>query len=221
MALEILYSEVSKDFRVTEDGRLFRLSNQWGREKEVEIKSNHGDGYCGVGWKNKIYLSHRIMYSLYYQVDVDVNLKIDHKDGNRANNLKDNLHLVTNRGNSQNKECHRGGKLLGCRLHKCGKWQARILINDRDISLGLYEAELEAHNAYNTALTMLDKTVEEIKEFFGIKTKDKCTSKFVGVSFHKQTGKWQAETCINGKRKYLGLFQTEEQAHQAICKYRN
>lgn len=39
------------------------------------------------------------------------------------------------------------------------------------------------------------------------------TSSFVGVTFHKQTKKWQAQIKINGKSKYLGLFNKEEDAH--------
>lgn len=36
-----------------------------------------------------------------------------------------------------------------------------------------------------------------------------------GVCFHKGTGKFQAQIRINGLRTYLGLFETEEAAHQA------
>lgn len=38
-----------------------------------------------------------------------------------------------------------------------------------------------------------------------------------GVSFHRKTKKWQAEIHVNGKKKYLGLFETPEKAHDAYC----
>lgn len=41
------------------------------------------------------------------------------------------------------------------------------------------------------------------------------TSGFKGVSKHNQTGKWQARIKVNGKDKYLGLFEHPEDAHQA------
>lgn len=41
------------------------------------------------------------------------------------------------------------------------------------------------------------------------------TSGYKGVSFHKQSGKWQASIKINGKQKYLGLFLSQKQAHNA------
>jgi len=37
----------------------------------------------------------------------------------------------------------------------------------------------------------------------------------VGVYFHKATGKFMAQLAINGKRRYLGLFNTAEEAFQA------
>ena len=38
------------------------------------------------------------------------------------------------------------------------------------------------------------------------------TSGFVGISFHKLTGKWQASIQAYGKRKHLGEFDTPEEA---------
>lgn len=37
----------------------------------------------------------------------------------------------------------------------------------------------------------------------------------VGVSFHKSSGKFRAYLSINGKKKFLGLFATPEEAFQA------
>ena len=40
-------------------------------------------------------------------------------------------------------------------------------------------------------------------------------SGYIGVSYHKATGKWQASICVNYKTKYLGLYDTIEAAAQA------
>ena len=38
-------------------------------------------------------------------------------------------------------------------------------------------------------------------------------AKLLGVSWHKQNAKWQAGIVANGKRHYLGTFDTAEEAH--------
>ena len=40
-------------------------------------------------------------------------------------------------------------------------------------------------------------------------------SGFKGVVFHPKTGKWQAQTHINGKQTYLGIYNTPEEAAKA------
>ncbi len=42
-----------------------------------------------------------------------------------------------------------------------------------------------------------------------------CTSKYKGVYFRKDIGKWQAAIRINGKTKHLGVFSNELEAHAA------
>jgi hypothetical protein len=44
------------------------------------------------------------------------------------------------------------------------------------------------------------------------------TSGYPGVSWHKATGKWQAEIYSDGKSKYLGLFQSHREAVIARAK---
>lgn len=41
------------------------------------------------------------------------------------------------------------------------------------------------------------------------------TSKFTGVDFMAKSGKWRARIRLYGTHEYLGLFKTEEEAHQA------
>lgn len=38
-----------------------------------------------------------------------------------------------------------------------------------------------------------------------------------GTSFHKRIGKWYTSLSVNGKRKHLGYFATEQEAHDAYC----
>ena len=52
------------------------------------------------------------------------------------------------------------------------------------------------------------------------KTKiENCTSKYIGVCYHIKNKKWQADIKINGEKKYIGLFNTEEEAAKARDEY--
>lgn len=44
------------------------------------------------------------------------------------------------------------------------------------------------------------------------------SSKYSGVHWKKDNNKWQAEITINKKKKYLGLFPTQEEAAEAYLK---
>lgn len=45
------------------------------------------------------------------------------------------------------------------------------------------------------------------------------TSGYKGVYFHKQTQKWAARAQRNYKQNWIGLFDTPEEAHQALVKF--
>ena len=43
----------------------------------------------------------------------------------------------------------------------------------------------------------------------------KKTSKYTGVSWHKMNKKWRAQTSVNGKNKYIGDYDSEDDAYKA------
>ena len=49
--------------------------------------------------------------------------------------------------------------------------------------------------------------------------KQNSSSKYIGVSLHKPTGKYQAKISINNKNKHIGLYETEEDAGKAFDDY--
>jgi hypothetical protein len=207
--------ELSESFRVNGQGVLERMNAKHspkGVWSVVECKANTTKGYCEVYFRGAGIKYHTIIWILVKGGIEDADAVIDHIDGDKLNNKIENLRLVSNRENCQNKESHRNGRLQGCYFHKQNnKWKAQIVTNGKVIALGYYETELDAHGVYCKALTMLDKSIEEIKEYFAIA---RFSSNHKGVSFHKQSGKWLARIAIKGKQISLGSYDTEIEAHQ-------
>jgi hypothetical protein len=102
------------------------------------------------GQRGAIYLHHIVIG---YPLD---NQEVDHIDGDGLNNQRNNLRIVTNRKNQQNTNNHRNGRLVGCYFHKrVNRWQARIVINGRQQSLGYFDTEIEASKVYENACNEL------------------------------------------------------------------
>ena len=45
-----------------------------------------------------------------------------------------------------------------------------------------------------------------------------CSSKYIGVYWNKKNNKWKVSIKIDGKSKYLGLFDNEEEAYECYKK---
>lgn len=68
-------------------------------------------------------------------------IQIDHVNRKPFDNRKENLNIVTSRENAQNKGIYKNNtsSYSGVGLRPNGKWQARIQIDGKRISLGCYD----------------------------------------------------------------------------------
>ena len=106
-------------------------------------------GYRYISVFGRLYRANRLAW-IYVHGSEPVG-QIDHKDGNRLNNKISNLRDVDGFTNQQNRRLgnkNSTSKLLGVSFHKgTGKWRAQIT-ERKTIHIGLFNTELEAHNAY-------------------------------------------------------------------------
>ena len=77
---------------------------------------------------------------------------VDHINGNKSDNRWSNLRAVSTSVNMQNQtrahKCNASGLLGVTKSSYSSKWRARIRINKKEIYLGLFDDEHEAHKVY-------------------------------------------------------------------------
>ena len=157
--------ELKKVFRIR-NGNLERLNYNYqnGKWTVVENCGNHSEGYCQVWFNGTLIRYHNIIWILSTGKDIPSGLMVDHINGNRLDSRMENMRLVTNRGNSQNKEIHRAGRLAGTYYNKIYHndkiyhyWRSQIAIDKTRIGLGCYKTEQESHEAYKIACKYIAK----------------------------------------------------------------
>jgi hypothetical protein len=80
-----------------------------------------------------------------FVLDYFGDLKIDHIDGNKLNNQKSNLRIVTITQNNRNRHGPKTSTYIGVsRVSKTGMWLSYIWINKKQKTVGLYRTEEEA-----------------------------------------------------------------------------
>ena len=138
----------------------------------------------------------------------------DHIDGDGLNNQRDNLRIVTPRENAQNFHKKGSSKYPGVYWNNINNnWTATIHLKEEHKHLGNFSNEEDAYKAYLRACKLVEiggmKLVNKVFEF-------KKSSKYKNVSWRKDYNKWIAYLQINGKRKHLGYFNNEYDAHLAV-----
>ena len=105
--------------------------------------------------KSKLYRVHRLVISAFLFVSKNI---VDHIDGDETNNNLSNLRYCTHRENasfSNRRDYNRlTSKFVGVSKRK-NKWVAYITVDYKIHNLGVYENELDAHNAYQNKLKQI------------------------------------------------------------------
>ena len=128
-----------------------------------------GPGYAGrfdrTGSKPKLIYMHRAI------LDAQSKQRVDHINANKLDNRRENLRIVTNRQNHQNRTPRRdtssdGRKGVSWHKHT-GKWYARIMVNGQRVHLGYFKGIEGATLLYDAAA----------RHFFGEYARPNCPDK--------------------------------------------
>ena len=127
-----------------------------GKRLKGKIMKQHlsTDGYLRVvlskNCKRKTIEVHRLMAYSFLNHKPDSHIRVvDHIDNDKLNNNIDNLQIVSQRVNCTKDRRGGSSKYLGVSLHKqTNKWRAIINIKGKSVSLGLFNCELKAAQAY-------------------------------------------------------------------------
>lgn len=115
----------------------FLEEREWFVGTRNEVRSTvHSDGRVSC------LLLHRVI------MQPPVGMEVDHVNGNRLDNTRKNLRVCTHLENMQNMSIRRGKSTKGIRRHH-GKWQARITLGTKLVTIGSFRTENEAQIAYN------------------------------------------------------------------------
>lgn len=143
-------------------------------------------------------------------------IEVNHIDRNRLNNNLSNLELLTKLEHTKHTHPNKSSQYTGVTWSKqFQKWQAQVKLNGIYKKLGYFIEEYEAHQAYQKALHMYNNGD---LSFLKIRKK---SSQYKGVSFEKKSNKWEAYVHIKNKKKRIGLYNEEYEAHLAYENEKN
>ena len=132
-------------------------SFRYGKERQMK-QSKDSSGYLVIGIRlnnvPKIRRVHQLVAeSFLNHTRCGYKLVVNHIDFNKTNNKLDNLEIVTQRENSNQKHLKSSSKYIGVSWSKSrNKWVALIYLNGKHKNLGRFNDELEASKAYQKAL---------------------------------------------------------------------
>ena len=131
--------------------------------KEKILKPSNENGYyrykLSKGGKQKITKGHQLVAMAFLGHKPDgMNLVVNHINFNKLDNRVENLEIITQRENSNQKNRKSTSKYVGVSLRVVKserKWLANIWINGKQTYIGIFKTELEAHLEYKKKLLSL------------------------------------------------------------------
>lgn len=188
-------------------------------KKKITIKKQHFDniGYLATGInKNKkiktLRVHQLVAITFLNHIPNGYEIVVDHINNVKQDNRTINLQLISQRENSSKDKINKKCKYTGVNNSR-EKFQSFIRSNNKIISLGSFKTQEEASEYYQNAV----KAIENGEEI--VIKRHIYSSKYRNVLFNKASKKWRAFINIDKNRKYIGFFNTEEEAFNFQQKY--
>lgn len=168
-----------------------------------------------------------------FLLDAPAGVMVDHRDGDKLNNRRDNLRLCTNSLNQANRQVVRGvsphkGVTWQRRPDGRGFWNAKLVVNGVTSYLGRHSTDLEAAAAYNAAATEAFGEFAHLNDLTlrtsALTSHEPMTRKQInrgnpyglkGVTFDSNRTQWMAQLSYRGVTHLKKRFPTAEAAARA------
>ena len=211
-------------------------------EKVLCSKEDYNDLMKYTWYKNGTYVKmtnedwriHRYIYINLMGKSLSDGMIVDHVNRNSLDNRRENLRMITNRQNAQNKSKSQkaSSSFHGvCLVKKTQNYRARITDKGKVVSLGTFSTELEAATAYDLYLAHHPERETSNKLCHPMNFPDKIdiylsmdkqkklgkTSIYKGV--HLSGNNFFSSICINGKKIHLLKSVSEIECAEAYDKY--
>lgn len=147
---ELPIAALREAFLYLPDGRIVNAYTRGPAIAGEDAGCPNGKGYILVGFNRMQILAHRIVWALHHDVVPD---HLDHENGNGMDNRVENLRECTQSKNNQNMKprSKKHGTRKGVTMWSSKGityYRARIVVDKKEISLGYFDTEQEAYDAY-------------------------------------------------------------------------
>jgi hypothetical protein len=179
------------------------------------------DGYARTTYRENGKRVDRFMHRMI--MDAPKGTLVDHINGNKIDNTRENLRFCTYQQNQWNQRIKEGAssvfKGVG-RKKGSDSFEARIKIDGKLKYIGMFSSEFAAANAYNYYAKMYFGEFAHINDVEYMENWNDHrvvhgshgTSKYRGVCWSSSRKKWRAGIKIKGKSLSIGEYDTEDEA---------
>lgn len=148
--------------------------------------------------------------------------EVDHINGDRLDNRRANLRLVSRADNMKNKRAYGGSSVFkGVNWReRAGKWIAQIQVDGKCSHIGQFDSELDAAWHYNREAARLFGEFARLNDVGDycptlIKVeKKKRQSLYRHVSWNKTNKRWAVIMVIDGRNRFIAQFKDQHEAGQ-------